>query len=411
MWLYSFGIKVYYWVVVLAQLFSPKARAWVSGRKTQEVRLEAFNFDAPIWMHCSSLGEFEQGRPIIEMMRQRHPSQQIVLTFFSPSGYTTRKDFQHADLVCYMPLDTPDRARKFIDRLKPRLAIMVKYDFWFNHLKILNDRGVPFIYVSLLLHPRHFLLRSHFRRLFNIFSQLNYAFTQDGASQELLEAKGLSQVSTVGDTRIDRVLSINHEKKSFDFLDDLIAGHRVFIFGSVWPADMVHLAPFINAAKKDKYLFIIASHEVDEKSLEKIDSYLEAGTDRFSALCSGQTMKTNIISVDTMGDLAQLYQYGYLAYVGGAFGHGLHSILEPAAAGLPIIFGPNYQKFREAVDLVALGAVFSVDSTKAFTTVADRLQNDATYQTAQNLIYEYLQANKGASSKILRYLSEHNLIG
>lgn len=411
MWPYTLGVKIYSWLIVLAQPFSSKAKAWLRGRRAQAADLAAFDFKAPIWVHCASLGEFEQGRPIIELIKEKYPAQQVVLSFYSPSGYTVRKDYPFADLVCYMPLDTPGRARRFTEQMKPRLAIMVKYDFWFNHLRALNDQDVPFIYVSLLLRPSHFLLKSGFRRLFSVFAQAKHIFTQDASSQVLLENRDILDVSRVGDTRIDRVLSLNNGEKTFTFLDDLVEGRRVFIFGSVWPGDMVHLGPFLNAHLDENYLFIIASHEVDEKSLERVDGYLIHKADRFSEVRSRGKLQTNVISVDTMGDLAHLYHYGHIAYVGGGFGRGLHSILEPAAAGLPIIFGPNYAKFREAVDLVGMGAAYSIDSAKRLTETIALLQDEQVYREAQRLLSEYLESNRGASLKIVDYLAKHNLVG
>lgn len=412
MWVYTLGVKFYHWLIILAQPFSSKARDWVRGRRSQVAELAVFDFNSPIWIHCASLGEFEQGRPIIELIKEKYPTQQVVLSFYSPSGYSVRKDYPLVDLVCYMPLDTPTRARHFTELLKPRLAIMVKYDFWFNHLRALSDHGTPFIYVSLHLRPGHFLLKSGFRRLFEVLAQAKHLFTQDSTSQILLEDRHVSDVSTVGDTRIDRVLSLNKGEKTFSFLDDLIEGRKVFIFGSVWPADMVHIAPFLNAHhQNNKYLFILASHEVDKKSLERVDGYLISSAHRFSELPSKIKLESNVISVDTMGDLAHLYHYGDIAYVGGGFGRGLHSILEPAAAGLPIIFGPNYKKFREAVDLVEMGAAYSIESARRLTETIELLQDAQVYRDAQGLLSQYLETNRGASSKIVSYLSAHNLAG
>ncbi len=409
-YLYTFGIRCYYLAILVAQPFSAKARAWVSGRRKQTDLVTKFDYRDPIWVHCASLGEFEQGRPLIELIKKHNSQQQVVLTFYSPSGYQIRKDYEFADLICYLPLDTPGKASDFISRMQPRLLIMVKYDFWFNHLRVLNQKQLPFIYISLILRPGHFLLKDIAKELFELFSTARHVFTQDTPTQKLLEARGLRQVTAVGDTRIDRVITLSESRRSYPLLGDLLRGRTILIFGSVWPADMEVVAPFIREHLNGKYGFILASHEVDSAALHRIDGYFDHPPIRLSRMDRGISLRAPVISVDTIGDLAHLYHYGDLAYVGGGFGRGIHSILEPVAAGLPVIFGPNYQSFREARDLVELEGGFSIRSAQEFQRSIAKVMVPEQYKQSQKVIAAYLNSNRGASSKILHYLVHQNLI-
>ncbi len=405
--IYTLLIRLYGLGISIASVISPKARLWVSGRRRQQTRLNDLDLIRPIWVHVASLGEFEQGRPIIEALKSQYPDLPLLLTFFSPSGYEIRKDFDRADAVFYLPLDTPRSVTQFLDAVTPRMAIFVKYDFWFHYLSGLQQREIPIIFVSVLFRPGHYLFRPFSRPLLSILARCDHFFVQNVGSQDLLTAHGITQVTAAGDTRIDRVLSLQEAPRSYPTISAAAKDKFVIVFGSIWPEDMKILQPFIQVHRKGNLLFILAPHEVSPKHLGSIDALFDSRIARLSEGASAEI--EDALLVDTIGDLAHLYSLADLAYVGGGFGKGIHSILEPAAAEIPIIFGPKYDRFDEAVALVAAGAARAVSDAPSFSAAFDFFAQESHRIAAIEAIRNYLGHSRGATSTILSYLREHYL--
>ena len=404
--IYSVGIYIYGKLIALASLFSAKARLWISGRRDLWQRVENTRFESPIWIHCSSLGEFEQGRPLIEALRKEYPHRQIVLTFFSPSGYEIRKNYPAADFILYMPLDTPGNARRFVEALNPCLAVFVKYDFWFNTLQALQHKSVPVIFISTVFEKGHFLFR-HLTTPLRHIVQGTVLFVQDESSATLLQQHGFSEVYIAGDNRIDRVIQLNESGTKVPVLADLTSSRKVIVFGSIWPKDFEIVGSFISRHLHD-YYFIIAPHNVDDAHTQPIlDRFIESSI-RWSNISAYQDQP--VIVVDTIGDLNTMYQHGSLAYIGGGFGKGIHNTLEPAAAGLPVIFGPNYSKFVEAHKLIALGAARSVQSAGEFAASVHHFLDETEYLAAKSALIRFLDANKGATEKVMQFLRDSSYI-
>lgn len=404
--LYTLGIHIYGKLIAIASPFSAKARLWITGRKDNWQRVETTPFDRPIWIHCSSLGEFEQGRPLIEALRKEYPHQQIVLTFFSPSGYEIRKNYADVDCILYMPLDTRRNARRFLSAMNPSLAVFVKYDFWFNILDELQHRSVPVLFISAFFEKGHFLFSNLTAPLRKIM-QGTVLFVQDQSSETLLRRHGFHKVYVAGDNRIDRVIQLNESGTKIPVLEDLSSSRKVILFGSIWPKDFEIVVSFIDRHLQD-YYFIVAPHNVDDAHTQPILDRFTGHTIRWSNISEygGQA----IIVVDTIGDLNKMYQYGTLAYIGGGFGKGIHNTLEPAAAGLPIIFGPNYSKFVEAHKLIALGAARSVQSDEEFASSVHHFLNETEYLAAKAALTRFLDSNKGATEKVMQFLRNSSYI-
>ncbi|MEQ8424019.1 MAG: glycosyltransferase N-terminal domain-containing protein [Cyclobacteriaceae bacterium] len=357
---------------------------------------------APLaWVHCASLGEFEQGRPIIERFKDEFPSYKILLTFFSPSGYEVRKNYALADYIFYLPWDTPDNARKFVELTKPQIAFFVKYEFWHNYIKTLEAHRIPILSVSSIFRPDQIFFKSYggfFRR---ILERFNHFFVQNEKSEELLNKIGISNTSTAGDTRFDRVDQIVSQSKEIEIAQKFKNGENVFVVGSCWPEDLEVLAPHINS-NAGKLKFIIAPHELKESFLVEIENALSVETVRYSEVDTNVD-SADVMIIDNVGMLSALYRYGEYAYVGGAFGKGLHNILEAACYGVPIFFGnKNYLKFREAQDLIVRGGAFEVSDYADFKTKYESLINrPENYLLACEVTKEYVAENLGATKKIL----------
>ncbi len=410
--IYRIGIRLYYFAIWIASFFNAKASKWIVGRRGWEQRYRQefgkHRKEKWIWMHCASLGEFEQGRPILEQLRDRHPNIGVVLSFFSPSGYEIRKDTPLADVVGYLPIDTPSNARKWIDVFSPDLAIFVKYEFWYFHLYELKEKNIPVILISAIFRPEQVFFKWYgifFRKILNSFHHL---FVQDKASMELIQQQEIPNVVLAGDTRVDRVLSIHQQDYAFPKLKTFCADRKLFIFGSTHPADEAVIVPFLNQlGTAPDWAFIIAPHEINESALTRLEDSLGFPCVRYSELKEDNQIKnTKCILIDNIGMLARLYALGDLAYIGGGFGRGIHNILEPMAFSLPVIFGPHYHKFEEAKKLVATSGGFSVNDTAELHKVFQKLEDPSFYMQASAASYAYLKANRGATKIIMEFLED-----
>ncbi|MEJ7643827.1 MAG: glycosyltransferase N-terminal domain-containing protein [Chryseolinea sp.] len=388
----------------VAAVFNRKARALVEGRKgifdQLQQKLSAQSGQV-IWMHCASLGEFEQGRPVLEILKKDFPDCRIVLTFFSPSGYEVRKNYAGADHICYLPWDTAKNAERFISVVKPVLAIFVKYEFWFHYFDFLQASNVPILSISAIFRKDQLFFKSYGGFYRSILAKVSHFFVQNESSMKLLRSIGIEQCSMAGDTRFDRVFQIVNNAEELPVASEFKGQQKLFVIGSCWPADLQQLAPFIN---EHNIKFIIAPHEISESFITAIERALPNKTVRYSSADKIDAAAYQVLIIDNVGMLSRLYRYGEFAYVGGAFGKGLHNILEAACYGRPVFFGnQNFQKFQEAVDLISLGGAFAIGSTFDLTSTYQTLLSNERYTQASHAAASYVKQNLGATEKIVSY--------
>ncbi len=398
-----FCLSTLFWI---ASLFNNKAKLFVIGRKgllPEIQRIFAINNSPVVWIHCASLGEFEQGRPIIEVLKRERPSYKILLTFFSPSGYEVRKKYEHADWVFYLPWDTYSHARQFVNSVKPSLAIFVKYEFWFHYSNELNKRSIPTISIASIFREDQLFFKSYGGFYRGILRKFTHFFVQNYDSQDLLKAVDISNVSVVGDTRFDRVFEIVKNADTLPIAQAFKANEKVMVVGSAWPEDMEVLAPFINEHGKH-IKFIIAPHEVSELAFSEIENSLLQKHVRYSHATATNVEECRVLIIDNMGMLSKLYRYGEFAFVGGAFGKGLHNILEAACYGIPVFFGnKKYAKFQEATDLINRGGAFEVADYTDFLTKYEQVTTPENFLLACEVTRSYVEENLGATEKIMKY--------
>ena len=395
--IYNAGIRFYFIAVYIASLFNPKARLWVNGRKTQSI--EALN--SCTWFHFASLGEFEQGRSVLEALKKREPATKIVITFFSPSGYEIRKNTDLADAVYYLPLDTAENAANFVDTIKPTKAIFTKYEYWYHFFNALNQRHIPLYVISGIFRPRQIFFQWYGSLHRQMLKMVTHFFVQDNRSTELLKSINITNATVSGDTRLDRVWANAANPKVFPEVAAFKGGRNVFIAGSTWPADEKLLLRLID--RYPEWKFIIAPHEI---SAERIDDLLKLMplSIAYSRVTGNapQLTDNSVLIIDNIGMLSSIYQYGDIAYIGGGFGKGIHNTLEAAAFGLPVILGPRYGAFKEANDLIELKAAFTISSAIELLTVAEPLIRDAEHrQFTGQKAKDYIKDNIGATDKIV----------
>ena len=414
--LYNITIYLYIFYIHVGSLFNSKAKLFLQGRKGLLERLTAKILEHPtpnsqlIWFHCASLGEFEQGRPLMEKLKLQQPDIKILLTFFSPSGYEIRKNYSGADFVFYLPMDTPSNAKKFIEIVKPKKVFFVKYEFWFNYLSELKNKNIPTYLVSGVFREDHHFFKSTggwFRKQLTAFTHF---FLQDEKSIELLNSIGYINTTLCGDTRFDRVFEVAKNAKQIDLVKQFSYGKKVLILGSSWRED----EKIVQSLNLENLKLIIAPHEIDEKHLGSIEAefipLLSKGLLRregagvclrYSKATEKNIASAQILIIDNIGMLSSFYQYGSIAFIGGGFGKGIHNILEAATFGLPIIFGPNYEKFIEAKDLIRLGGAFSINDVSELEKTMLLLSDEQVLKTAAQISRMYVQARVGATDKIL----------
>jgi 3-deoxy-D-manno-octulosonic-acid transferase len=407
--LYTLTIRVYTVAIRLASFFNnKKAGLWISGRKNNLINLKKVfetkrEAERPvIWIHCSSLGEFEQGRPVIEKINKTFPQYRILLTFFSPSGYEIRKNYEKADFITYLPSDTPVNAREFLNIVKPAMAFFIKYDYWFNFLSELKSRSIPVFIISALFRPGQYFFQWYGKWFLKQLEAITWFFVQNEESLALLKESGKTNSTMSGDTRFDRVAEISEDKKEFPLIREFCGNDPVLLAGSTWKEDENLLLPFfLNNFPSVK--FIIAPHDTSPSRIGEICERFEKPHVMFSELNRDSVHGSDILVIDTIGILAHLYQYATVAYIGGGFGTSIHNIQEPIAFGIPVLFGPNYKKFREAVDLIPPGGASSVKTTRELGESLTRLFSDKIqYQRASDVCRKYVDDNRGATNRIIR---------
>ena len=410
--LYSFLISFYSALIKLAALFDAKARKWVVGRKHlfSYIEQQIDQSQSYVWFHAASLGEFEQGRPVMEEFRKQYPNYKIVLTFFSPSGYEIRKNFEGADHIWYLPADTRRNARKFLALVNPRMVFFIKYEFWFNYIRQIHKKNIPLYFFSVKFRPDQFFFAWYGGWFRKNLQKISWLFVQDTASLGLMESIKLEQCSLSGDTRFDRVRSVAIVKKDFPLVAKFSANARVLIAGSTWQPDEEFLIQFIKQQPL-QMKFIVASHEIHEDRMASFQARIQAKSVRFSELNDQNATDADVLIIDNIGMLLHLYQYAQVAYIGGGFGKSIHNILEAATFGKPVVFGPAYHKFQEALDLIALGGAFPVNTYKEFDTIVQRLfaEEDFLHKTS-NICSTFVVEHSGATDIIMDKIATQNLV-
>jgi 3-deoxy-D-manno-octulosonic-acid transferase len=411
--LYTLGIYLYLLSIRLAAFFHPKAKRWWNGRKNWAEKLSAELSSKRkvgqtlIWVHSASLGEFEQGRPLMEAIKKEYSEVFILLTFFSPSGYEIRKNYPHADLVCYLPADSPSNSSKFLAIVQPQLAIFVKYEFWYNFLKALHKKKIPVWLIAALFRPQQPFFQPWGGWYLQILRRFDHFFVQNQSSLELLKKYQLQQYTLAGDPRIDRVLQIAAEAKPFPLVESFAQNSSVLMAGSTWGPDEVLLAGlWENQELCSGWKLIIAPHEIGASHLEQIEQKFGAQCIRYSQFQPKEHANRTVLIIDNIGMLSALYRYATIAYIGGGFGAGIHNTLEPMAFGLPVVFGPKYQKFEEAVVNVQTGGAFMVRKQEELEQVFTQLNNSTFRAQASAAVQQYLHENQGATLKIMDKLKK-----
>ncbi|WP_370397906.1 3-deoxy-D-manno-octulosonic acid transferase [Tenacibaculum dicentrarchi] len=388
-------------------LFNKKIKLFVDGRKQTFSKLENIKkTDKVIWFHAASLGEFEQGRPIIEALKERYKNHKIVVTFFSPSGYEIRKNYPLADVVCYLPFDTKANVKKFIAKIHPEIAIIIKYEFWPNLLSEVKKQGINTILISGIFREKQSFFKWYGGFMRNKLKAFNHFYVQNEASKKLLSSIGFQNTTIAGDTRFDRVHDILKQDNSLDFINEFKNNSYTVVAGSTWEEDENLLVNYINNHASADEKFIIAPHNINQKQIKELQKSINKKTILYSEK-EGQNLSENqVFIIDTIGLLTKIYSYADVAYVGGGLATGLHNILEPATFGIPIVFGANkYKKFQEATDLLKLGSVTIVTNNEDFSSNFTTLKANANLRTkmgSEN--YHYIKNNIGATKIIMNYI-------
>jgi 3-deoxy-D-manno-octulosonic-acid transferase len=401
--LYNLLLRLYYVLVLVASISNSKAKKWIQGRRglLSKMAKDISSEDEIVWFHCASLGEFEQGRPVIEAMKQQDPSIKVLLTFFSPSGYEVRKNYEGADYIYYLPLDTYFNAVKFVRIAHPKVAIFVKYEFWFHYIQALKKQEVPTYVISAIFRPDQVFFKWYgglFRLMLRSYRHL---FVQNQQSEDLLKTIGISNVTICGDTRFDRVAQIAKNAKQLPLVEALVGQQPCIIAGSTWPEDETLLASYIK--QHPELRMVVAPHEIGKGHVQEIMGKLSGvKVARYTQTNIEEAAKAQVLVVDTIGILSSIYRYGQVAYIGGGFGVGIHNTLEAATWGMPVVFGPNYHKFQEAKDLISAGASFSISNETELSKVFDNLLGDSNaLESAAGAAKRYVAANIGATQSII----------
>lgn len=400
--MYEIVISLYTLGVAVMSLFNDKVKKmWRGEREAFRVLRNSVDPGSRyVWFHAASLGEFEQGRPIMERLRREHPELKILLTFFSPSGYEVRKNYEGADIICYLPLDTYFNARRFLNLVHPEVAFFIKYEFWWNYLHILKRRNVPVYSVSSIFRPNQVFFRWYGRTYSNVLKCFTRFFVQNEVSRQLLAKLGITEVEITGDTRFDRVLQIKSQAKSLPIVEAFRQDYKVFVAGSSWPPDEDIFIKYFNG--RDDWKLIIAPHVIGEDHLQQILSKLKGKAVRYTEVTPESVADAKILIIDCFGLLSSIYGYGHVSYVGGGFGVGIHNVLEAAVWNIPVIFGPNNERFQEAQDLLASDGGHQIDGYQQFESLMNGyIADDSLRKADGDKAAQYVSSKAGATRKIL----------
>ncbi len=401
--IYSIAIRFYGFCICSASLFNNKAKQWITGRRGQweKININLAKQENTVWFHCSSLGEFEQGRPVIEEYKKHNPNAFIVLTFFSPSGYEIRKNYENADLILYLPLDIKKNVNKFLDLIKPKFAVFVKYEFWYNYLHQLWLRNIPLFLISANFREDQWFFKSYGRSFRKMLGYFSHIFVQNEQSLKILKRHSIENVTIAGDTRVDRVYQISNEVKENSVIEKFKNQKILLVAGSSWKKDEEILIKYINESGNN-LKWIIAPHEIKKENILRIQKSITRPSVKYSTFKEKQDSNAEVLIIDNIGMLSSLYKYGDIAYIGGGFGKGIHNILEPATFGIPVIFGPNYKKFHEACELRKQGGAIPVSNFSDLEkTLNELVNNDEVRQKAANISKQYIKNNLGSAQLIV----------
>jgi 3-deoxy-D-manno-octulosonic-acid transferase len=408
--LYNIGIQIFSVLAYVISPFNQKAYLWVKGRKNwiEKIAQKIKPEDRTVWIHCASLGEFEQGRPVLEALKKERPGLKIVLTFFSPSGYEVRKNYSNADCISYLPADTRRNAESFIKTINPEFVIFVKYEFWNNYISELYRKHIPVYLISAIFRPDQHFFRWYGVFFRNILKKFERIFLQDQQSVSLLSGIGITNISLAGDTRFDRVIQITAAAKKIPQLEKFRGNEKLFLAGSSWRQDEEIIAQYIGRFS-GRMKWVFAPHEIDTQNIERIEKLFNGGCVRFSQFNEASS-EARVMIMDNMGMLSSAYRYAHIAAIGGGFGKGIHNILEPACWGIPVMFGPKYEKFREAVDLINENGAMTFNSYEKFADILENwLNNETFYSRSSKAAGDYIKKNRGATEIILNELSKKDI--
>lgn len=402
--IYRLSIFFYQLAIILVSPFNLKARQWVLGRKNIFTKIkEQIQTDQPlIWVHCASLGEFEQGRPLIENIKKNHPRYRILLTFFSPSGYEIRKNYENADYIFYLPIDTPANARKFIDLVKPEKVFFVKYEFWRYYFRELDEKGIPLYIISAIFRPDQVFFKKNIvgKWYLELLFLVDHFFVQNDESVKLLHSVALLNVTRAGDTRFDRVAEIAASGRQLPLIEKFKGECKLVVAGSSWKPDEDLIIQYINEHEGIKYIF--APHEIKSQNIDRILASVKKPAIKLSATDAADINKYDVLLIDSIGILSAVYRYADLAYIGGGFGVGIHNTLEAAIFNIPVVFGPNYLRFNEAVMLEQNKVAYPIRSYAELKNIFEKLLSDDRLreEIAQSCRF-YTQSNLGATQLIV----------
>lgn len=432
--LYHISIILYGLAIRLASLWNGKARQWVEGRRNwhQKLYSQLSPNDRIIWVHCSSAGEFEQGKPIIEDLKKQYPQHRVLVTFFSPSGYNTAGKYPHADIISYLPLDTPRNAESFMELVKPELVVFIKYEFWYYHLHAAAHRHIPILLASAVFREDQVFFKSAGRFFRQMLFLFRHIFVQDAASLELLRSHSINHCSIGGDTRFDRVSAIASAFRPLPIIESFTSGTPCLVAGSTWKDDEALLRKALGDFRGLK--LVLAPHEIDSGHLKEIrdifpdavfysemdnrppitDNRRETSEEHQSNIGDRSPVvghRSSVLVIDNVGLLSKLYSYSAISFIGGGFTRdGIHNILEAAVYGKPVVFGPNYSKYREARELIAEGGAFSVSNAEELVACLKGLMEPEALQRAGDIARKYVQKNTGATAGILQFIQENRLL-
>lgn len=401
--MYTIIIYLYALAASIAALFNKKVRSMVVGQREtfQKLRNSFDHTQNYIWVHAASLGEFEQGRPLIERIRKEHPEYKVLLTFFSPSGYEVRKNYDGADIICYLPFDTPCNARKFLKLAPVKMAFFIKYEFWRNYIGALYKRGIPVYSVSSIFRKEQIFFRWYGKGYARCLHHITHFFVQNDTSVSLLRSIGVEQVTLTGDTRFDRVLDIRKQAKELPIVEAFAKGNRVLIAGSSWAPDEDIFIPYFNEQKNLK--LVIAPHVVNDAHIAEIQSKLKRPSLRYSQATAENVAKADCLIIDCYGLLSSIYRYATVAYIGGGFGVGIHNVPEAAVYGCPVLFGPNNKRFKEAQDLIACEGAFEIKNATEFNRIINKLFTyDELLRSSGAAAGRYISSNAGARDLVYK---------
>lgn len=411
---YNLGIRLYGLIISLIAPFNAKAKKWKDGRKNWAgdlaQKMQSKKAGQPVfWLHASSLGEFEQGRPIIEALKKAQPDLFIVLSFFSPSGYEIRRNYNLADVVTYLPLDTKSNAKRFLQIIQADFVVFVKYEFWHHFLYQLEQQNIPTYLISAVFRPNQLFFKPYGKFFRNILQRFQHIFVQNESSFQLLQNIKLTNITLSGDTRIDRVFDISQTERELPILDHFCGNAPVWVIGSSWPPDEAFIFDYLHNDLPENWKLIIAPHDISKKHIHQIEQQLQVPFLRYSEAEGKDLDHYRVLIIDNIGMLSFLYRYGKIAYIGGGFGEGIHNTLEAIVYGLPVVFGPKYRKFEEARYLVDQKGGFCISDKEDLKTAMDHLLVETNLAKAAKTAKNYITQNQGASQEISTYLVKKHL--